>query len=86
MPLTPESVKPAGPQLTLTYDAESQLVRLDFDPLQFRTWDFVIAALEMAKMEAERRKKFKEAEALMRQAEAQQQQAALAGRLIRPHH
>lgn len=61
---------PKLPTLALVWDAEAQRVRLQFDPADFRTWEFVIALLEMAKQAAEMNLRMAHAQA-MQQAQAQ---------------
>ncbi len=39
---------PALPAINVGWDADKQIVRLAFDEKDFKTWNFVIAALEMA--------------------------------------
>ncbi len=41
------------PTLAIGWDEATQNVHLGFNADQFRTWEFVIAVLEMAKMKAQ---------------------------------
>lgn len=41
------------PTLAIGWDSELQSVALNFNPDQFKTWDFVIAVLDMAKQKAQ---------------------------------
>lgn len=76
-------------RLTVTFDPERQVAHLEFDPLAFRTWDFVLGVLEMARVEAERRKRFRETEILVAQQQQAELQRSLAqarpGLLLKPH-
>lgn len=76
-------------RLTVTFDPERQVAHLEFDQPAFRTWDFVLGVLEMARVEAERRKRFKETEILVAQQQQAQLQRSLAqagpGLLLKPH-
>lgn len=41
------------PAISVGFDAETQGVALQFDPKAFKSWEFVLAVLEMAKLKAE---------------------------------
>jgi hypothetical protein len=41
------------PAIAVGWDAEAQGIQLQFDPGQFKTWEFVLAVLEMAVRHAE---------------------------------
>ena len=43
--------------IAIQWDPDTQEVMLDFKPAEFKTWDFVLAVLEMAKTYAEQRRK-----------------------------
>ena len=48
----PEKVNGSGvplPCIVLAWDQDAQSVRVQMDPAQFKTWEFVLAVLEMAK-------------------------------------
>ena len=59
------------PTISVGWNAEEQQVVLHFDPLKFKTWDFVIACLDMAKAQAEQHRRVQLAQQM--QAAAQQQ-------------
>jgi hypothetical protein len=66
------------PAFAIFWDAEAQGVAFDFDPLQFKRWDFVLALLDMARQKAEFLKgQTQMAQAMQRQVEAQQAQRLL---------
>lgn len=73
------------PQIVVVFDPESQTVQLQFYPLAFRTWDFVLGVLEMARIEADRRKRFKEMEVMAAQAEQARRERAMGRLLTKPH-
>ncbi len=63
----------------IDFDVNTQTVTLTFDQTQFRTWDFVLAVLDMAKRQAEMMRQH----ALMNAAMQQQAQAQQAGQILR---
>ncbi len=77
-------VEQALPEMKIAWDAESQTIRLSFDPLQFKTWDFVRAALRMAEVQAEQMQKAALLQNMQREQVAAQQNLALAGKLRLP--
>jgi 2-keto-3-deoxy-L-rhamnonate aldolase RhmA len=62
------------PCIAVAWDAESQQVAMKFDPLAFKTWDMVLAVLEMAKRQAEQSLRVQQAQ-MMQQAMLESQQA-----------
>ena len=69
----------ALPTLEITWDNSKQLIGFAFDPQEFKTWDFVIALLDMAKGQAEQRRRETQL-AVMQQAVQEQ---AIRGKLLR---
>lgn len=65
------------PAIMVGWNAESQTVHLAFDNQQFKTWDFVITLLEMAKLQAEDKKRM----AVMANLQQQSQERAMAERV-----
>ncbi len=62
--------------LVITWDAQTHTVGVRFDSRHFKTWDFVIAVLDMAKQKAEETKRLGQIKHMQRQAlEAAQDQA-----------
>lgn len=60
--LKPPQPEPAAPgvdlpAVTVGWDSVTQGVHLDFDPAEFRSWNFVIAILKMAVGAAEHQQK-----------------------------
>ncbi len=55
------------PAILVGWDNDSQLVHLKFDTKQFKSWDFVLAVLEMAKSRAQDEKKKAQMEAMRHQ-------------------
>lgn len=45
------------PAILIGWDQETQQVALKFDSVHFQTWDFVLAVLDMARRQAEDKKK-----------------------------
>lgn len=70
---------PAVAGIHIDFDAQTQTVNLTLNPLEFRTWDFVLGILEMAKLKAQQMRQ----EALMNQMMQQQAQAQQANHLLR---
>ncbi len=62
----------ALPAIHVGWDGVNQGVQLGFDKTQFRSWDFIICVLEMAKAQAEDRRRI----GLAQQAQMQMMQAA----------
>ena len=59
--------------ITITWKPEEQTVGLNFDPKEFKTWDFLIAVMDIAKRHCEAQARTAQAHTLMqKQAEAQQ--------------
>ena len=46
-------VKAELPTIKLTWDPANQSVGLKFDPKEFKSWDFILALLEQAKLGAD---------------------------------
>ena len=67
------------PTLEISWDNSKQLIGFAFDPKEFKTWDFVIALLDMAKGQAEQRRRETQM-AVMQQAIQDQ---AIRGKLLR---
>ncbi len=61
----------------LTWNTETQLVEVEFDNEQFKTFDFVIAVLEMARAAVDQSRRVALAAEMRQQAQAQQQHAML---------
>ncbi len=56
------------PTLTITWDEDRQAATLQqVDISQFRTWDFIVACLEMAKSQAEFQRNMSRATAIQKQ-------------------
>lgn len=64
------AVEPKQHELKIILDPDKQTVGIKFDNSEFKTWDFILATLEMARIAAE----FQKQQAMMMQ--AMQQQAA----------
>lgn len=64
------------PTIKLVWDAEQQVVRVEFQPEEFKTWDFVLAVIEMGKKTAEFKQRVGQM-ANVQQHQAAQQQAAM---------
>lgn len=60
--------------IILEFDPETQSVTTKFDPREFKTWDFVLAVLDMGKRHAEQTAEIVRMQA-MQQAAMQQAQA-----------
>ncbi len=45
------------PTITIAWNQEVQAVGLKFDTKEFKTWDFIIAVLDMARQSAEMQKR-----------------------------
>ena len=80
-----DNLQNGGPQqlpaITIGWDSYHQLVRVHFDTDQFRTWDFALAVLDMAKKEIERQQKTAMINQMQQQASEAQQAQALAQKL-----
>lgn len=63
-----------GMKITVNVDMDKQTVAVEFDPKEFKTWDFVIASLEQAKSWGEFNRDLLRQQAVMQQM-AQQQNA-----------
>ena len=56
------------PALVLGWDEKTQCVHLNFDNKQFRNWDFILAVLKMATLQAETQQKMSQVRAMQQQA------------------
>jgi hypothetical protein len=66
------------PQLSIAWNAETQMVQLGFDPDHFKTWDFILAVLDMARQNAEQMKELAKLAAMQQRAKAHQENQVLA--------
>jgi hypothetical protein len=81
VPPSPTAEGGTAPAIVITFDAQQQAVGLHFDPRTFKTWDFVLALLGMAKAKAEMAKKLAEVQGFQQAAQRQAQEMALARQL-----
>lgn len=80
-----------APALKISWLADEQVVHVDFDPKTFKTFEFMLAVLNMAVQAIETNRKaqhmaqMQQAMAMQQQKEMQaaQQQAAIEGRILR---
>ncbi len=75
-----ENMPPGAPKLptiTVTFDPETQAVGVQFAPTDFKTWDMVVATLEMAKSFAEFNRNMGRAQAMQQQQLTAQQEMAI---------
>lgn len=61
------------PTIVVKWDPEKQLVGIGFNPDHFKTWDFVIACLEMAVKQAESNARLMQIQAIEQGARAHQE-------------
>ena len=66
--------------LQVNFDTETQTVGLGFNPQEYKTWEFVLAILEMARHKAEDAKRL----AFMSAMQAQAQEEQIRRNLRRP--
>ncbi len=75
------------PTIKVSLDAATQTVALDFDTKQFKTWDYLIAVLDMAKAHAEMNRRMAQNAAMQQMAQQQmiaaQEEAAVKRLLVR---
>jgi hypothetical protein len=79
-----ENLPPGAPRLptmTVTFDPETQAVGLKFEPSEFRSWDMVVATLEMAKSFAEFNRNMVRMQAVQQQQMAAQQEVAIRNKI-----
>lgn len=74
------------PQIKIGWNEKAQTVEMDFDPQNFKSWEFVVAALRMALMKAEDTRRLVMAAQMQMQAQQAMEDRRLADRLIRPGH
>lgn len=78
---------PHLPTIKVTFNPETQAVGIGFEPSEFKSWDFVVATLDMAKSFAEFNRNLQRAQqaqmAAMQAAAEQQQAAQLASNIRR---
>lgn len=68
------------PTIIIEWDADRQQAVVSFDSTQFKTWEFVLAVIEMAKLHAETNRRVAEVMNIQRQAaENARVQAILSG-------
>ncbi len=82
MPETNGHAKPP-PRLVVEWLAERQVVNLQFAPTDFRTWDFVLAVLGMARQKAEQQQKLALGAALQQQMEQAAADQRMASQILR---
>ncbi len=77
----------ALPKIEVRWDAATQNVQLDFDTKQFKSWDFLVAVLDMAKAQAEFNRRMAQQmaaqQAMQQQVMAAQEQEAVKRLLVR---
>lgn len=56
------------PTLIIEWDAEKQQAQVSFDSQQFKTWEFVLAVIEMAKLQSETNRRVAEVMSIQKQA------------------
>ncbi len=66
------------PAIAIGWNAEAQIVEIQFDPAHFKTWDFVIALLDMAKLQAENNRRLAQLRAMQQQSQDEAIRKALA--------
>ena len=69
------------PKITLAWDQEKQSVFIEFQTEQFKTWDFVVGVLGIAKDQAEFNRNMARAADMQRQAAEQQHLMAIRNNL-----
>lgn len=65
------------PVIAVAWDEKKQIVGIQFDKAEFRTWDFVIAVLDMAKAQADQHRRMAQIAAMQQQAVEQQAVSSL---------
>lgn len=63
------------PAISIAFDPDAQIVHLQFDPNEFKTWDYILSLLNMARQKAEENQaigRMLNAKAMMEQAAQQQ--------------
>ncbi len=65
------------PTIMVSWDASNQTAMLNFDQGEFKTWDFVVAVLDMAKSQAEAMKRTAQVHAMQQQAQQAMQDQAI---------
>ncbi len=71
------------PRLVVEWLAEHQVVNLQFTPADFRTWDFVLAVLDMARQKAEQQQRLALGAALQHQMEQVAADKRMASQILR---
>ncbi len=61
------------PKITITFDPETQGIGIGFDSKDFKTWDFVVAILGIAKDQAEHNRDVARMQAMQQKAMAEHQ-------------
>lgn len=56
------------PTIKLSWDEQAQTVHLAFKPAEFRNWDMILAALEMARLKAQDMRELARMQAMQQQA------------------
>ena len=74
---------PELPTLHVVYDPLKQAVGIQFEATDFKTWDFVLAILDMAKMKAQTQQKMAQVAMLQQAAAMQQQDAEVTRKILR---
>ncbi len=74
---------PKTPSITIGWDAEAQGVTLHFKSNEFKTWDFVLALLDMAKQKAETLKRVAQMNALQQQAAQAHHDQVIANKIFK---
>lgn len=69
------------PSIKIGFDETHQAVTLEFAPAEFKSWDFVIACLDMAKSQAEHNRNVGRMQALQAAAQQAQQEQSLRNHL-----
>lgn len=73
-----EGVEPKPlPHLSIEWDERNHRVRLNFDPDEFKSWDFIIALMEMGKLNAETHRKLAQDKVRMEQIQSEELLQAL---------
>lgn len=75
------------PAVSIGWDAEKQGIQFAFNTGEFKTWNFIIALLEMAKLKAESEQRFQDTAQrqaqLLAMAQQQQHDAAIMNQVMR---
>lgn len=69
--------------LTVLYNPDTQSVEVQFEAAQFRTWEFILGVLEMAKLTATAKRQMSQMVAMQQQAAEAQMANAVKRSLIR---